>query len=104
IGERVAGIGDLIEADNSAVFAFAVAATAKVDAQGYVTPLGKLFGNYGLAMPVLVAAEAMQDNKRRPAFAGLVVGRSVDETCDLESVRLKGDFFFHSFTLLLFIY
>src|SRR6266511_572602 len=39
VGDRIAGICHLIEADDSAVLAFAFAAAAKVDAQSHVAPL-----------------------------------------------------------------
>ena len=67
IRKRVARVGDLIEADDSATLAFAVAATAKVDAQGDIAPPGQLLCHHHLAVAIFIAAEAVQDDERRPA-------------------------------------
>src|SRR5437773_12440263 len=60
IGDGVARVGHLIEADNSAVLAFAFAAAPEIDAQRDVVALGKLLGDNGLRLAVLFAAEAAQ--------------------------------------------
>ena len=76
IRKRVARVGDLIETDDSPVLAFALAAAAKIDTQRDVSPLGELFRDDGLALAVFVAAETVQDYKRRPAL-DRVYGRPV---------------------------
>ena len=95
VGDGVARVGDLIEADDPAAFAFAVAAAAEIDAQRDIAPFGHLFADDLLALAVLVAAKAMQHDKRRPALAGFVVFRNIDEAGKFEAVGLKSDFFFH---------
>src|SRR5207245_10090514 len=77
VRDGVARVGHLIEADNSALLAFAFAAAPEIDAQRDVAPLGKLLGDSRLPLAVFVAAEAVHSHKRRPALDWKAVLRSV---------------------------
>src|SRR6266536_1849015 len=80
VGQRIACIRHLIETDDSPALAFAVAASSKVDAHRHIAPLGKLLGHNALPVTVLVAAEAVQHDKRRSALTGTEVVRSMHDT------------------------
>src|SRR5690348_6078390 len=95
IGDGISRIGYLIETDDAPVLTLALAATAKIDTQGDVAPLGELFGDDGLALPVFVPAKAVQDYKGWPALTGFMVGRCIDQTGNFQTIRLKRYFFFH---------
>src|SRR5262245_11790852 len=80
IGQSVARIGYLVEADDSPMLAFALAAPSKIDAHRHIAPVGKLLGDNALPVAFLVATEAVQHDKRRSAFTGTEAVRSVHDT------------------------
>jgi hypothetical protein len=59
IGDGISRIGYLIETDDSPVLTLALAATAKIDTQGNVSPLSELFRDDGLPLAVFVPAKAV---------------------------------------------
>src|SRR5262249_61568554 len=79
IGQSVARIGYLVEADDSPMLAFALAAPSKIDAHRHIAPLGKLLGHNALSVAFLVATEAVQHDKRRSALTGTQAVRSVHD-------------------------
>src|SRR4029077_1594495 len=79
VADCVARIGDLIEANNSSVLALAFAASPKVDAHGYITPLAELLSYDTLALAILVAAEAVEHDKCGVALAGTEIVRCMDD-------------------------
>src|SRR4029077_10297008 len=79
IADGVTRIGHLIETDNPAMLAFALAASSEIDAQRYIAPLAELPGYNALSMTIFVAAEAVQDDERRAALTGTEIVRSVHD-------------------------
>src|SRR5262245_51764382 len=80
IGQSVARIGYLVEADDSPMFAFALAAPSTIAAHRHIAPRGTLRGHNVLSVAFLVAAEAVQHDRRRPALTGTQAGRSVHDS------------------------
>src|SRR5262249_9672316 len=79
IGQSVARIGYLVEADDSPMLAFALAAPSKIEAHRHIAPLGKLPVHNALSVAFLVATEAVQHDKRRSALTGTQAVRSVHD-------------------------
>ena len=59
VGERVARVADLVEADDAGGLPFALAASAEVESQGDVAGLGQEVGGDGGALSALMRAEAV---------------------------------------------
>jgi hypothetical protein len=62
------------------VFAFALAAPAKIKAQRDIAPLRQLSRDDNLAVAVFVTAEAVQNDKCRPALARAEIVRRMHDT------------------------
>jgi hypothetical protein len=62
------------------MFAFALAAAAKIDAQCNIAPLRQLFRDDNLPAPLFVAAEAVQYDKCRSALARAEIVRRMHDT------------------------
>ena len=68
--QRVLRILDLLQTDDAPARALALAAAAKVEPQRGVAQTGQQLRHRDGDAAVLVAAEAVQDEKARPALAG----------------------------------
>ncbi len=93
-GQRVARILHLLEADHPAVLAFALPASPHVEAQRHVAELRQHLGRTLRAARILVAAEAVQDEERRPPFALGEIVRHVRDAGKLQSRGWKIEFLF----------
>ena len=93
IRERVAGIGDLIEADNLCRARLRCRRSRESRCAGSRSPIDKLLGDHRLAVAVLVAAEAVQNNECRSAFARRLYSAGVSiSPAILKPVRPNRDF------------
>ena len=89
--QRIARVLDLLEADYAAELAFALAAAAHVEAQHDVAEFAEhLGGRHGVGGG-LVAAEAVQHQKRAAPLGGAHSGRQVHHAGELEPGGGKGD-------------
>ena len=79
IAHRAGSIRDLFEANDPPVLPLAIAAAAEVDAHRDVAPRRQLLGHDGLSVAALVAAETVEDDKRRAALAGAKIVRNVHD-------------------------
>ena len=68
-GQRVAGVVDLFQADHAAEFAFAVAAAAHVETERDVAEVVQHLRRLQHVGGILVAAEAVQHEKRGAPLA-----------------------------------
>ena len=91
-GQRVARRLHLLEADQVAARAFALAAARHVEAQRDVAELLEHLAGLEHVGRTRIAAEAVHDDEGRPALAGLHAVRHADGAGELECTRLKRDF------------
>ena len=85
--ERRARVLDLLEADDAAARALALAAAAEIEAQRHVAQARVEIGGDAHAFAVLAAAEAVHDEKGGPALAFAVVGGKVEQPGELQPGR-----------------
>src|SRR4029079_19516145 len=88
-GQRVARRLHLLEADQIAARAFALAAARPVDAKRDVANLLEHLAGFEHVGRTRVAAEAVHDDEGRAAFARLHAVRHADGAGELECTRLK---------------
>ena len=99
--KRVAGVLDLLEADDAAEFTLALAAAAHVEAQRHVAELVENLGGRDAGRARAVGAEAVQHQKRRAPLAGAQAVRHAQDAVQAQARGLKADdFFLHDITSL----
>ena len=99
--ERIAQILDLLEADDAAELAFALAAAAHVEAQRHVAELAEHPRRRQHVRAFAVRAEAVQHQKRGAALGRPQALGHAQHAMQAQARRLKTDhFFFHVSTLI----
>ena len=96
-GHRVARVADLFEADQAAMLALALAATAHVEAQRHIAKTIEHGGGRHHIAGLLRAAEAMKNDESGALLAGRKPFRKTDRRRKLQSIGHEGEILFHVF-------
>ena len=87
--ERVARVGNLVQADDAAALALAFAAAAHVETQGGVAQGVEHVAGSENVSGIFVAAETVQDDKRGESLAGCRACGNADDAGELQAVGIE---------------